>query len=57
MVHHIEITDWNNVRIDVKQAREKARKSYVYFPNSGRLYNVGYHNAIYIYDKYIIMQS
>ena len=50
-------TDWNNVRIDVKQAREKARKSYVYFPNSGRLYNVGYHNAIYIYDKYIIMQS
>ena len=44
-------TDWNNVRIDVKQAREKARKSYVYFPNSGRLYNVGYHNAIYI--KYI----
>ena len=39
-------TDWNNVRIDVKQAREKARKSYVYFPNSGRLYNVGYHNAI-----------
>lgn len=30
-------TDWNNVRIDVKQAREKARKSYVYFPNSGRL--------------------
>ena len=50
-------TDWNNVRIDVKQAREKARKSYVYFPNSGRLYNVGYHNAIYIYDKHIIMQS
>ena len=43
-------TDWNNVRIDVKQAREKARKSYVYFPNSGRLYNVGYHNAIYIKD-------
>ena len=43
-------TDWNNVKIDVKQTREKARKSYVYFPNSGRLYNVGYHNAIYIKD-------
>ena len=40
--------DQNKVRVDIVQNGAKARKNYVYFPNSGRLYNVGYNNAIFI---------
>mgnify|MGYP002520559568 CR=1 FL=1 len=40
--------DQNKVRSDIEQNGTNARKNYVYFPNSGRLYNVGYNNAIFI---------
>ena len=37
-----------NVIDDVEQNGRITRKSYVYFPNSGRLYYVGYYNASFI---------
>ena len=40
--------DQNKVKRDINQNGIKSRKNYVYFPNSGRLYNVGYNNAIFI---------
>ena len=40
--------DKNKVKRDINQNGIKSRKNYVYFPNSGRLYNVGYNNAIFI---------
>ena len=40
--------DHNKVKRDINQNGIKSRKNYVYFPNSGRLYNVGYNNAIFI---------
>ena len=40
--------DKNKVKMDINQNGIKSRKNYVYFPNSGRLYNVGYNNAIFI---------
>ena len=40
--------DQNNFKLDVKKYGIAARKNYVYFPNSGRLYKVGYNNAIFI---------
>ena len=40
--------DWENVLNDVNRNGDKARLNYVYFPNSSRLYFVGYYNAIYI---------
>ena len=41
-------TDWHHVIADVKNAGKKARMSYVYFPNSLRLYYVGYYGPQYI---------
>ena len=40
--------DQNNFKLDVKKYGIAARKNYVYFPNSGRLYKVGYNNAFFI---------
>ena len=40
--------DWENVLNDVNRNGAKARLNYVYFPNSSRLYFVGYYNATYI---------
>ena len=40
--------DQNKVKRDINQNGINSRKNYVYFPNSGRLYNVGYNNAIFI---------
>ena len=41
-------TDQRNVIDDVEQNGRITRKSYVYFPNSSRLYYVGYYNASFI---------
>ena len=41
-------SDQKNVIKDVKQNGRITRKSYVYFPNSSRLYYVGYYNASFI---------
>lgn len=41
-------TDQRNVINDVRQNGYITRKSYVYFPNSSRLYYVGYYNASFV---------
>ena len=41
-------TDQRNVIDEVEQNGRITRKSYVYFPNSSRLYYVGYYNASFI---------
>ena len=41
-------TDQRNVIDDVEQNGRITRKSYVYFPNSSRLYYVGYYNVSFI---------
>ena len=45
--------DQNKVKRDINQNGIKSRKNYVYFPNSGRLYNVGYNNAIFIRRNFL----
>ena len=44
----IQNNDQNKVISDIDKNGIAARKNYVYFPNSGRLYKVGYNNAIFI---------
>ena len=44
----IQKNDQNKVISDIDKNGIAARKNYVYFPNSGRLYKVGYSNAIFI---------
>lgn len=38
--------DWMNTRKEIRN--KQYRINYVYFPNSSRLYHVGYHKVSYI---------
>lgn len=40
--------DWDNVRNDIDNNGSKARKSYVYFPISKRIYYVTYNGPKFI---------
>ncbi len=41
-------SDWENVRTNVENSKRQTRLNYVYFPNSKRLYHVGYEGPVLI---------